>query len=833
MQRILISSLAIALLVSCGGGNNQNNNQNNGNVPSDNDTTTQQTQAENNLPPLKISDKEFFNGEAMLPQEVDMTEPVESMSYQRLRFMKAYVYATKGFWLKDFDLNNFFNIRTKWYFDKCYNRLEEFGHDKYWENWEANYDALMQSEKLTPEEQEYVNRIDKRLAEITSQYYTDQNGAKIANPLHCTNAYQFPIMYDQNSQLWKALAANNIAFQATNYEQLFNIYEENEYNCVPNFITTDLFLQAFHMYFEYALKLSENNFFTQKLLTLCNAMTYSNMYSDATSDKEKEMAEFTQAMFAIVYKLLDPSAKPFVPSSYSEIVENEIENINNASDTQSPMLKTHVAFAYSLFKPRGHYTRNETAQRYFRAMMWLQTASMLKSKPEDIAKAITMAYYYNKTQCRDDFEKMYDAITYFIGEPDNVSIVWLAQLIREKYSSQSLSDLLGTNYDAIYTEISNKFKTCNKIKPKEQITDPDKLNFMPQRFVPDNLVLANMYDSEANADRAYPTGLDVFDAFGVKAAANIIDSTDKNAKSWKDFTKKRKEMSSELGNFKDWNATSYNKWIQVLTVMQNNQKEYPGFMQTPAWECKNLNSALASWAELKHDAILYAEQPMGAECGGDNEFPDPEPIGFVEPNVKFWETLIEAVNNVADGIKKAGIQDYRFANITDQFLTHINLCLRVSQKELRHEPIGDDVFCIRNIGSSMEWFTLSVLDPDCENIETWSLVQGADRSVAVVADVFTRNISECKKQGILYEATGAPNKIFVLVEYNGHIYLTSGATLSYYEFVHPMGDRLTDEQWQKMLEEKKAPAQPTWFAPLLINGAKIESDQTFLYSSGC
>ena len=39
----------------------------------------------------------------------------------------------------------------------------------------------------------------------------------------------------------------------------------------------------------------------------------------------------------------------------------------------------------------------------------------------------------------------------------------------------------------------------------------------------------------------------------------------------------------------------------------------PYFMLTPQWEKKNLNAALASWAELKHDAILYAKQPMGAE----------------------------------------------------------------------------------------------------------------------------------------------------------------------------------------------------------------------------
>ncbi len=829
MKRILIPCLALSVLAGCGGGNAGNNGGNNATDASNNATENAAQQApEQNLPPLKVSDKEFFSGKSKLPEKIDFTEPIESMSYQRLRFMKAYVYATHGFWLRDFDLNNFFNTRTEWYYDKCYDRLEEFEKGNYWEEWAEKYDQVMSREKFTPEEQDFVGKIDKRLAELTAGRY---NSKQIADPIQCANAYQFPTLDNHNSKLWKMLTTHNIAFQTTEYEQLFNIYEDNEYHCVPNFVTTDLFLQAFHMYFEYALKMSENSYFTRTLSTLCKEMFSPSLYSEATSDKEKQLADFSRTLFGITYKLLEPNANPIIPESCVADASKEINLIMKAEDNPSPFLKTNVNFAYSLFKPRGHYTRNETAQRYFRAMMWLQTASMEKSNPDDISKAIAIAYFYNKISSRAEFEMMYDVITYFMGEPDNVSIVWLAQHLRDKYPSASLSDLLGNSFSAIQAEINKKFETCNRIKPKQAVSDPDKLNFMPQRYVPDNLVIANMYDEKPNSGRAYPTGLDVFDAFGVKSAGNILDSTDKNAKSWGDFSKTRKQMSSELSNFKDYDLTSYNKWMQVLTSMQNIQKDYPGFMQTSAWECKNLNSALASWAELKHDAILYAEQPMGAECGGGEEFPSPEPVGFVEPNIKFWETLKEAINNVSNGIKKVG-SDRKFENITEQLLSMVDRCLKISKAELQHKPLGEDVFFIRNIGSTMEWFTLSVLDPDLEYIDSWSFVKGADRSVAVVADVFTRNIIGCDKQGILYEATGTPNKIFVLVECNGHLYLTTGATFSYYEFVRGMGDRLTDEQWQKMLEDKKAPAQPTWFAPLLID-EKIEADETFLYSSGC
>ena len=74
-------------------------------------------------------------------------------------------------------------------------------------------------------------------------------------------------------------------------------------------------------------------------------------------------------------------------------------------------------------------------------------------------------------------------------------------------------------------------------------------------------------------------------------------------------------------------------------------------MYTPQWDKKNLNAALASWAELKHDAILYAKQPMGAECGGGGP-EEPICMGYVEPNVKFWQKALDLLNETQDVFSK-------------------------------------------------------------------------------------------------------------------------------------------------------------------------------------
>ena len=40
--------------------------------------------------------------------------------------------------------------------------------------------------------------------------------------------------------------------------------------------------------------------------------------------------------------------------------------------------------------------------------------------------------------------------------------------------------------------------------------------------------------------------------------------------------------------------------------------------------------------------------------------------------------------------------------------------------------------------------------------------------------------------------------------------LPIGPILSYYEFKQPMADRLTDEQWRKIVGTDKSPQRPVW-----------------------
>ena len=87
------------------------------------------------------------------------------------------------------------------------------------------------------------------------------------------------------------------------------------------------------------------------------------------------------------------------------------------------------------------------------------------------------------------------------------------------------------------------------------------------------------------------------------------------------------------------------------------------------------------------------------------------------------------------------------------------------------------------------------------------LLGKADGEMSLVADVHT-NANDAQ---VLQQAVGRPLALTVTLPQAEGLKTFHGAAFSYYEFKHPMNDRLTDEAWQAMLADpNKRPALPTW-----------------------
>ncbi|NDV95640.1 DUF3160 domain-containing protein [Dysgonomonas sp. 521] len=766
----------------------------------------------------------FLTSNTDLPQSIDLQQDISNLSLQDLRLLRNYPYALHGLYFMEADLNAYFRTNTKWYESLVY---------KLWDDDKMPLDY--KEVNLMAEEQAFVDKIDKRIEELKQTNFVKKGNYNLGNYTNIVNLFQFK---EIDQEFVDKIGKNNFAITTGANLQLFHVYEENDYNQVPNFITTDLYLQAFHMFFSYTLKSLEQEKFIPILSDLCLGLYNESMRIAQTENEEiKALAEYNAVFYAIPYYFLANKTLT-VPSQYQEAFRTEIANIDRQSDAPSQFLSfTDADFPYSLFKPRGHYTRKPKMQTYFKAMMWLQTAPFCRDEVEKLKQTIYTAILLNTAKTKSgkplmaEYKAVYEPIVFLVGLPDNLSIMDIA-LYLEKEKINSLDDALSpTNITKVDKMLIELAKTRNVIRPEIEISCKDKINFMPQRYLIDNDVIQKLVDVSKNAKRAYPKGLDVFAAFGSKSANDILDNFYKEKDNWSKYPERMKEMQTKFNNYNGWNSSIYNKWIESLIELQKPDKSYPEFMQTKAWDYKNLNTSLASWAELKHDAILYGEQPMSAECG-DGGPPAPVVVGYVEPNLKFWSKLSEMVSLTETLLNKNNLLTPDLKGKTEQLADYASFLIQVTKKELAKQKLSETEYqTIEYMGSSIEYFTLSVIDPDL-HLDNWSLVQGPDKSIAVVADIYTRNVPGCNKNGILHVAAGNANNIYVVVEIDGYLYLTKGATFSYYEFVQPLGTRLTDEEWQKMLEDKKAPSIPDWMKGLVID-KEPRTDERIFYSSGC
>ena len=836
--------LVLSLVLACGCGGRKESTQ-------AESTQTESTSKEDsaftdNLLPDSLF---FMLQDKPLPQQVDTLQDISRLSYSQLRLLRSYVYAIHGHWFMEGDLNNFFCKHTHWYFDYTYNKWEDYDYrdtaqaqlaDRYFKAlWSDDTSLAYKFIRLTPGEQTFVHRIDARMESLVRHKgATSPEGISLLNPDLAINHFQ---LFRPDTCITRLLRTHNMAMQPSTCQQLFNIYEANNYHCFPSFVTTDVMLQATHMYFSFVLKSIEKDALAPSLYKALAHLLKSCddnrlcMCPEMRNPEDIDLAVY----LAVGLKLLgcDPM-KMFQHLDHRmgeygmELYNRELALVENAQDEVSPLFRTKTHFPYSLFKPRGHYTRNEASARYFRAMMWIQKGCFMREDKDQLVMAARLAALTNKTPAAQQaLRQVNQAITFLMGRPDNVSVLDLAVWMREEMPDAT-DDFSEEQISRIDEWLKEQFKTANRIRPKVE-TDgmKDELNLMPSRYTSDGEILSVLYDPQKDAPRAYPSGLDVMDVMGVQEATSILAARNKE-QPWKDHEKYRKEQQERCNAFTGWDNTLYDKWMHILQLMQQPRKDQPSFMQTTAWKRKNLNTSLASWALLKHDAILYAEQPMAAECGGGG-LPDPKNVGYVEPNLPFWKELESLLANTEKMLSRNGLLTETLKNRGAQLTDIVSKCRCIAEKELSGQPLTQDEHeGIYHIGATLEWFTLSVIDTE-NTYPSWDELKGPDRCVAQVSDVFTRNIPDCSKDGILYEAAGLPMEIYVVVDIDGKCYLTRGATYSYYEFVRPLGDRLTDEQWQEMLYSGKGvPPMPEWMLPF-ITRQPARADERFVYSTGC
>ena len=120
----------------------------------------------------------------------------------------------------------------------------------------------------------------------------------------------------------------------------------------------------------------------------------------------------------------------------------------------------------------------------------------------------------------------------------------------------------------------------------------------------------------------------------------------------------------------------------------------------------------------------------------------PEPLvkGYVEPNVNFWKKALELLNNTENLLKEQNMLTQKASDATNRLREEAQFLLNISEKELAGTTITDEEYDqIECIGATFENISLDLVRQPDQYLDGWSNVEGADKKVALVADVYTAN----------------------------------------------------------------------------------------------
>ncbi|MFH1282421.1 MAG: DUF3160 domain-containing protein [bacterium] len=686
-----------------------------------------------------------------------------------------------------------------------------------------------------------VNEILKKEKELLKKNFIKDDNKNTANFNNVINKFQFP---EFSSEEIRKLQENGFIVTPAKWRQLYSLYENNDYAGIASFITTDPLLQLYHIFFDYTLSSLEEDqlfpivsAFSKRMIELSK-----KIYKETDDTDVKAAAKRNMAYFCVPYFFLTEDDQ-IIPEDVKELVNEEIKRCRAHSGMQEPYILNKeqnpeygYKVDYSQFVPRGHYTKSEKLKKYFMAMMWYGTYAYHNEYDIELLQSLLVTYqifneYAGKKLLIKLWKEMYDPTVLYVGLSDDLGPDDFNLAMDEVFGKLKISD--SSEYSKfkdsekmkemrrVLNELYNK-----KVKIKQDMTIFAKeyapqFRLMGQRYIPDSEVMQRLV---ATGLRVFPKGLDVMAVFGSRLAKELMLTKYKD--DWKEWPEYPKELEKLINEFKllkpeEWKKNLYYNWLWCLkSIIELNQNyKYPYFMNKKAYQAKSLNTALASWTELRHDTILYAKQSYGAECGGGGEeklewVPDP-PKGFVEPNIEFYKRLEELLVFSKEELSSRKIIDAKMSKLFDRFTEVVSFLKAVSVKELENKPISISEYeQIRRFGSLLENITWAINDAN-PNDHNDSL-SGTSMRIPLVADVHTAG----DRGQVLEEAVGNGFEIYTIVEISGKLKLTRGAVFSYYEFKWPMRDRLTDEKWQKILDEGKEPALPEWIDIFFSNNEK-------------
>jgi hypothetical protein len=580
-------------------------------------------------------------------------------------------------------------------------------------------------------------------------------------------------MFVEDATDTKLLAANNGLFRQTGGDQVFQLYDTENYSCGgysgstptrPYFVTTDIVWELVAAAYEGMFIVQERQQGIPAFWSFVDA-------ANAALHTKSRGSPWASA-FAAVARLRSGNVS----------ANAEADRISRSVGRATSPVFGHE-FDYAELRPRGHYTSTAEMGSYFKAVHYLTAlaaplpngrgdAAELASLPAEVkAKALAWIGVYR----------------HYIA-PSRAPLVWSSQSSEAPtFARHPLDETqvfpLSWGFD---NEVLLSTVFHDAWPPAEQIQTPGGER---KRLLPSGLDLAAVLGSGLarsllrDALRNYPPLGPVMEALGARRPSGDGRSL-------------------------------YDSWINSLAVQWADGVAFPGLSgDQMLWKSKRLQTGLASWATLRHATVLVNERTE-AECGeaGFEEITMRPPRGYVEPDPKTFAAMANLLDQMSQVVlDPAGFQQGSTPANTDRdepLRSGIRRRLResadkarlfqaIAEKEIRGEELSEKEYEeILYVGRAAEHNLLVF-----KSLAKKDLALSNPDPIMKVADV-------AGGSGLLLEAAvGRPMEWDQVVPFFGRREIVKGSVYSYYEFTAP--SPMNDGEWRKQVDRQ---LRPEWIA---------------------
>jgi hypothetical protein len=623
------------------------------------------------------------------------------------------------------------------------------------------------------------------------------------------------------------LSQTGFALQAeTNVASFARGYAEIYAADLPVFVSADMVLEAVYRSHDKILQSLETQSLRPRLQHLLTSVRSSLAARAATL--EPEVASDLNFYLGVALSLLDAGrVNAREPAGVRSFVDAAMAA---AGEQERVLFGVRRLIDFSQFKPRGHYAGDRALEGYFRAMIWLgrldfrlietQADGSQILRRRQVESVIALRQLLDASAFAE-YLSIDATIGAFVGEHDDMTLQEVDELLTALHAPDGLGGVDDqTLSDALVAGQFGEQRIASQVMRRQPGggTFPLSMSFalFGQRYTVDSHVFSNVvYDRVPT--RVMPNPLDVaFAALGNDQALGMLGDLDTEAEYPGALSAMRLLVDDHPQSY--WQSSFYTSWLSALRRLSpaaTPPADLPAVAQSEAWGRRLLNTQLSSWAQLRHNNVLYVKQSYtsGAAC----EYPD----AYVDPYPEFFEAIIglaERGQQLASTLELTGdfakrVGDY-FAQVAriNRALADMALAQRsgmphsAEHMAFINQAVTMTINCDGTVLGHSGWYADLHFDA----------MQAVEMDPAIT-DVHTDvggDLPVPRPASVLHVGTGLPRLMVMTVDSCQGPRAYAGVVSAYHE-VHEDGlNRLTDAEWKSRLLQGEVPQVP-WLEPIL------------------